>query len=87
MLWIGRVNALFAGSLGTLSGMSMLHVIILGSIGDTQKFLDFYSKFARNVNIIFLILSNLAFILGITMSTIYKRKSEEKIMMLDNERH
>ena len=29
VLWIGRVNALFAGCLGTLSGMSMLHIIIL----------------------------------------------------------
>jgi len=72
VLWIGRVNALFAGCLGTLSGMSMLHIIILGSISDESKFIEFYAKFARNVNIIFLILAYLAFILGLTMLLVYR---------------
>ena len=72
ILWIGRVNALFAGCLGTLSGMSMLHIIILISITETVKFTEFYAKFARNVNIIFLILANLALILGLTMSFVYR---------------
>ena len=86
-LWEGRVNALFAGCLGTLSGMSMLHIIILISITDTTKFTEFYGKFARNVNIIFLILANLALILGLTMSLIYRQRSKEKMFQLDNERH
>ena len=63
---------MFAGCLGTLSGMSMLHIIILISITDTVKFTEFYAKFARNVNIIFLILANLALILGLTMSMLYR---------------
>lgn len=87
VLWIGRVNALFAGCLGTLSGMSMLHIIILISISDRLKFIEFYAKFARNVNIIFLILSNLALILGLTMSMVYRQKTIEKMRMLDNDRH
>ena len=66
------MNALFAGCLGTLSGMSMLHIIILISITDTANFIEFYAKFARNVNIIFLILANLALILGLTMSLVYR---------------
>lgn len=41
--WIGRVNALFAASLGTLSGMSMLHIILLFSVSDNAKFVDFYA--------------------------------------------
>ena len=41
--WIGRVNALFAASLGTLSGMSMLHIILLFSVSDRAKFVDFYA--------------------------------------------
>ena len=52
--------------------MSMLHIIILISITDTAKFTEFYAKFARNVNIIFLILANLALILGLTMSFVYR---------------
>lgn len=52
--------------------MSMLHIIILGSISDEVKFIEFYAKFARNVNIIFLALANLTFILGLTMRLIYK---------------
>ena len=66
--------------------MSMLHIIILISITDTVKFIDFYAKFARNVNIIFLILANLALILGLTMSLVYRQKSKEKMFNLDNER-
>lgn len=87
VLWIGRVNALFAGSLGTLSGMSMLHIFILLSITDVVKFLEFYARFARVINLIFLVLANLALILGITMSMVYKQKSQEKMRVLDNERH
>ena len=66
------MNALFAGCLGTLSGMSMLHIIILISQSEEIKFIEFYAKFARNVNIIFLMLANLAFILGLTMLFVYK---------------
>jgi hypothetical protein len=87
ILWIGRINALFAGSLGTLSGMSMLHIIIIFSIQDLAKFIEFYAKFARNVNIIFMMLASLALILGLTMSLVYRQKSIEKMRMLDNDRH
>lgn len=87
VLWIGRINALFAGSLGTLSGMSMLHIFILLSITDVAGFLEFYAKFARVINLIFLVLANLALILGITMSMVYKQKSQEKMRILDNDRH
>lgn len=66
--------------------MSMLHIIILISISDEEKFLTFYAKFARNVNIIFLMLANLAFVLGLTMLLVYRQKAHEKMRMLDNER-
>lgn len=65
----------------------MLHIIILISISDVANFIEFYAKFARNVNIIFLVLANLALILGLAMSFVYKQKTVEKMRMLDNERH
>lgn len=65
----------------------MLHIIVLISISDVTKFLNFYAIFARNVNIIFLILANLALILGLAMSMIYRQNAQEKMRMLDNERH
>ena len=65
----------------------MLHVIILISITDVAKFLEFYAKFARNVNIIFLVLANLALVLGLAMSLVYRQKTREKMRVLDNERH
>ena len=51
------------------------------------KFVEFYGKFARNVNIIFLILANLALIMGITISMVYKQKVQEKMRLLHNDRH
>ena len=72
VVWIGRMNALFAGSLGTLSGMSMLHILVLMSNFDKDDFLAFYAGFATNMNLIFLLLGNLALVLGLSMSLIYK---------------
>lgn len=72
ILWIGRINALLAGCLGTLSGMSMLHIITVMSVQNLREFIKFYAKFARNINIIFLVLANLAMILGIAMVLIYR---------------
>lgn len=50
----------------------MLHVIILFSISDTLEFIEFYAKFARPVNVIFLVLANLGLILGLALSLIYR---------------
>ena len=83
---MSRVSALFSGMLGSLSGISMLHLIVLASIPDEDKFVEFYAKFARNVNFIFLLLCNLALILHMAMSWIYQRTSEKKVFNLDNER-
>ena len=86
VLWQGRVNALFSGCLGTLSGMSMLHIITVLSISDKLDFMRSYARFARNINIIFLVLANLGLVLGIALSLIYKQKSQEKMRTLDNSR-
>ena len=67
--------------------MSMLHVIVLYSISDNLEFIDFYAKFARPVNVIFLVLANLGLILGFALSLIYRQKSKVKTSWLDNERH
>jgi len=72
--------------LGSLSGISMLHLIVLASIPDEADFIDFYAKFARNVNFIFLLLCNLALILHMAMSFIYMKTADKKIFHLDNER-
>lgn len=87
ILWIGRVNALFAGCLGTLSGMSMLHIITVLSVEDAVELVRFYAKFARNINIIFLMLANLSLILCLAMVLIYRQKSQEKMRLLHNDRH
>lgn len=72
ILWIGRINALFAGCLGTLSGMSMLHIITVMSIEEVTEFIRFYAKFARNIHILFLLLSNLSMILCIALVLVYR---------------
>ena len=65
----------------------MLHIIILISITEVAEFISFYAKFARNVNIIFIILANIALILGMAISMVNKQQSSMKMRMLDNERH
>ena len=65
----------------------MLHIITVVSISDKDDFMRSYARFARNINIIFLVLANLGLVLGIALSLIYKQKSTEKMRMLDNLRH
>lgn len=50
----------------------MLHIITVMSVQDALEFVKFYAKFARNINILFLVLANLALILGIAMVLIYR---------------
>ena len=65
----------------------MLHIVTVLAAPTLLDFVKFYARFARNINIIFLVLSNMALILGLTMSLIYRQKSQEKMRNLDNERH
>ena len=87
ILWIGRINALFSGFLGTLSGMSLLHIVTLFGAPNLLEFVKFYARFARIITVAFMILTTMALILGITMSLIYRQKSQEKMRSLDNDRH
>lgn len=87
ILWIGRVNALFSGSLGTLAGMSVLHLLVLASVTEKAAFIGFYSTLALNVNLLFLVFANIAVTLGLTMALVYRHKSTEKMKGLDDERH
>jgi hypothetical protein len=74
------------GLLGLISGMSVMHIIILNVISK-DNFLRFYSNFSMILNLIFLILTNLCLIFGVTIAMIYYEKSEERHRRLDAYRH
>ena len=76
-MWINRINSLFMGCLGILSGTSVMHIILLAIIKDDSLFISMYVNFALVFNLLFLILSNFCLIFGITIALIYKQKSEE----------
>ena len=85
-MWINQINGYFNLFLGILAGMSVIHLLVLFSVGDQKEFLAFYGKVALNLNVIFLVFANFVVILGLTLSQIYKQKSEEKIRMRDQSR-
>ena len=84
IVWIGRINALFTSMLGTCAGMSMMHMIFMLV---PEDFLTIYGTYAVNINVIFLFVSNFALLLGITMASIYRQKSKEKVRSYDSNRH
>ena len=51
--------------------MSVMHLILIFGIFDTAKFLDIYCRFAKNVNLVFLIFANIAVILCLAITLIY----------------
>lgn len=85
-MWINQINGYFNLFLGILAGMSVIHLAVLLSVGDKMEFLVFYGRIALNLNVIFLVFANFVVIFGLTLSQIYKQKSEEKIRMRDQSR-
>jgi len=45
--------------LGVLAGMSVLHLIVILGINDTSKLWQIYSPFAKNTNMVFIIIANI----------------------------
>lgn len=56
--------------------MSLMHLILIAIVNDTDKFKEMYAPFAVIFNMIFLILTCYCVIFGFTVTLIYKAKSE-----------
>lgn len=77
LAWINRINQMFNFLLGILAGASVMHVLILTLSADL--FYQLYARNAKKINLLFLILGTFALILGVSISLIYKQKSDEKL--------
>jgi hypothetical protein len=83
-LWVNRIHKLFQLFLGLLAGMSLMHLLILNSaMADKLSFLQLYSKVTLSINIVFMIFTTFALVFGLSMSLIYKQKSDEKMRNMD----
>jgi hypothetical protein len=58
--------------------MSLLHVLLIGFIEDYTRFYDLYAPFSMMFNLIFLLFTNFCAIFGLTITLIFKQKSEEQ---------
>jgi hypothetical protein len=74
-LWINRIQTLFQLLLGFLSGMSVLHIVLISVMTD---FLQFYAPFAMIFNLIFVILANLCLVFGLAITFIFYSKSQQQ---------
>lgn len=73
--------------LGWVSGMSLLHLIMISVVADRTEFLQMYSRFAILFNGLFLLLSKMCLVFGITICFIYRQKSKAQLRSLDAYRH
>jgi len=64
--------------------MSLMHLlVIMAPMASTKDFMQMYSAISQGINIIFMIFTSFALILGLAMSLIYKHKSDEKMRNMD----
>ncbi len=82
-LWINRIHKLFHLFLGLLAGMSLIHLIVINNTASKEQFLSVYANICRDVNIVFMVFTTFALLLGICLAMIYKNKSDEKMRNMD----
>lgn len=70
-LWVNILNNGFNFTLGLLSGLSLLEVFFLAFKPDNATFISSYKNFANLACIINNVLTNMAFIFGLSLSMIY----------------
>ena len=82
--WVNRLNGFYMNILGCLAGMSVMHLIVIFGIFDTAKFLDIYCRFAKNINLVFLIFANVAVILCLAITLIYQQRLSDMRKLLSD---
>lgn len=83
-LWVNRTHKLFYMFLGFLAGMSLMQLLFLMTPStDKLQFLQLYSRVSVAINIVFMIFTSLALILGLALTLIFKHKSDEKMRNMD----
>ncbi len=64
--------------------MSLMHLMVVMSVSSgTLSFMQLYSPVSIEINLVFMIFTSIAFVLGFAMTLIYKHKSEEKMRNMD----
>ena len=70
--WISWIEAVFRIILGWVSGMSIMHIILIALVQDAAEFIKVYSPFALVFNGTFLLFTSLSLVFGIAISMIYR---------------
>ena len=84
--WIERLNNVFQTCLGIISGMSLMHLILLSVSGNDSSFQSMYEPLAVVLSLVFLIFTNLTVIFGFALSLIYREKAEMLAMRREQEK-
>lgn len=82
-LWTNRLHKLFNLFTGSLAGMSIMHLMVVMSVSGTASFLQLYSPVSIEVNLVFMIFTSIALVLGLAIALVYRHKSEEKMRNMD----
>jgi len=82
--WVNLINGFYLNILGCLAGMSVMHLILIFGIFDTAKFLEIYCRFAKNINLVFLIFANVAVILCLAITLIYQQRVADMRIVLND---
>ena len=61
-----------------------MHLMVVMSVSSgTMSFMQLYSPVSIEINLVFMIFTSIALVLGFAMTLIYKHKSEEKMRNMD----
>lgn len=85
-IWVARINKIYNLVMGLLGGMSVMHLVFISAIKNLAMFMSTYSEFANLICTFTQVLTNFALIFGLTLTFIFKHKSDEKMRNLDQDR-
>lgn len=85
-IWVNRINKVYNLTLGLLGGMSLMHLIFVTAHTSTDSFVKIYGGFSNLILMMTQILANFTLVFGLTLTMIYKNKSDEKMRNMDPHR-
>ena len=85
-VWVNRINKFYNMILGLLGGMGLMHLILMIGQKDKEEFMITYATFSNLLCAMTQFFANVTLILGLTLTLIYKQKSDDKMRNMDPNR-
>mmetsp|Transcript_11774 Transcript_11774/g.19867 ORF Transcript_11774/g.19867 Transcript_11774/m.19867 type:complete len:185 (+) Transcript_11774:414-968(+) len=85
-VWVNRISNFYQMLMGILTGMSLMHLVLLLFLGDKEQFVASYQPFSNIIVCVTSIIANFIMVFGTAQLIIFKQKADEKMRNMDKYR-